>query len=157
MNNGMLKFTNARLNAVQALYALEMNNEVLEKVIFDFLNGQVGQTLLTENEKGKEELVPLPHMDNELFAKIVQEAWTRKEDLDKTISQSVQEGWENNRIELLLQSILRAGLAEFFANPNLDAPIIINEYVDITKSFYDGAESALVNAVLHKFSKVIKG
>ncbi len=151
------KFTNARLNAVQALYAAQFSDLPIEKIIFQFINNEVGQTVIAENEKGKEEFIALPDMDHELFAKIVQEATNRKEDLDKTISNAVVAGWENDRVEALLQSILRAGLAEFFVNPNLDAPIIINEYTDIARSFYDGPEVALVNAVLNKFAKVIKG
>ena len=157
MSTKTLKYTNARLNAVQALYALEVNKLPVEKVIFDFLNGFVGQTLVNEDENGKEEILPLPDMDKELFSKIVQEAHSRQKELDDVIFAALKEGWENDRIETLLQAILRAGLAEFFVNPDLDATIIINEYVDITKSFYDNAEPALVNAVLHKFSQVIKG
>ena len=135
MSTKTLKFTNARLNWIQALYALEVNDLPMERVIFDFLNGFVGQTLVKENEDGKEEILPLPDMDKELFSKIVQEAYSRKDELDNVIFAALKEGWENDRIEVLLQSILRAGLAEFFVNPNLDAPIIINEYIDITKSF----------------------
>lgn len=151
------KFTNARLNAIQALYAAEFSDKPITKIIFQFLNGEIGEKLIVENEKGKEEFIPLPDMDHELFSKIVQEATLRKEDLDKTILDAVVSGWENDRVEILLQSILRAGLAEFFVNPNLDTPIIINEYTDIARSFYDGAEVALVNAVLNKYAKVIKG
>ncbi|MBO5997677.1 MAG: transcription antitermination factor NusB [Alphaproteobacteria bacterium] len=150
------KFTNARLNAVQALYAAEFSDKPITKIIFQFLNGEIGEKVIVENEKGKEEFVTLPDMDHELFANIVQEAVTRKEDLDKIISEAVISGWENDRIEILLQSILRAGLAEFFANPKLDAPVIINEYTDIARSFYEGPEVALVNAVLNNFAKVIK-
>ena len=151
------KFTNARLNAIQALYASEFSDKPIAKIIFQFLNGEMGKNLIYENEKGKEEFVPLTDMDNELFAQIVQEATTRKEDLDKIILDAVSIGWKNDRLELLLQSILRAGLAEFFVNTNLDAPIIINEYTDITRSFYEGAEINLVNAILNKFANIIKG
>ena len=156
MSTKTLKYTNARLNAIQALYALEVNKLPVEKVIFDFLNGFIGKTLVNEDDNGKEEVIPLPDMDKELFSKIVQEAHSRQKDLDEVIFVALKDGWENDRIELLLQSILRAGLAEFFVNPDLDTPIIINEYVDITKSFYDKAEPALVNAILHKFSQVVK-
>ena len=151
------KFTNARLNAIQALYSADFSDKPITEIIFQFLNGEIGKKLIIENERGKEEFIPLPDMDHELFSKIVQEATSRKETLDKTISDAVIAGWENDRLELLLQSILRAGLAEFFVNSDLDAPIIINEYTDIARSFYDGAEVALVNAVLNNFAKIIKG
>ena len=143
------KFTNARLNAIQALYAAEISDTPVNKIIFQFLNGEIGKNIIDENEKGKEEFVVLSDM--------VQEASNRKEDLDKIISTALSEGWQNERVELLLKSILHAGLAEFFVNPTLDSPIIINEYTDIARSFYDGPEVALVNAVLNKFANVIRG
>ena len=150
------KFTNARLNAIQALYAAEFSEKSITSIIFQFLNGEIGKSVIEENEKGKEEFIFLADMDHELFTQVVQEASNRKEDLDKIISTAVSEGWQNDRLEALLQAILRAGLAEFFVNPTLDTPIIINEYTDITRSFYDGPEVALVNAVLNKFANIIR-
>lgn len=151
------KFTNARLNAVQALYASEFSDKPINQIIFQFLNGEIGKNVIDENDNGKEEFVVLPDMDHELFSQIVQQASDRKEDLDKIIETAIAEGWQNDRLEVLLISILKAGLAEFFVNTTLDAPIIINEYTDITRSFYDGAEVGLVNAILNKFAKVIRG
>lgn len=154
--NKTQKFTNARLNAIQALYAAEMNDIPIEKIVFQFLNGEIGRKIIEENEKGSETFVPLTEMDAELFTKIVKEATNRKADIDTTIDGALSQGWDKDRTELLLTSILRAGIAEFFVNMDLDAPIIINEYTDITRSFYDGPEVRLVNAVLDKFSKVIR-
>lgn len=150
------KFTNARLNAVQALYAAQLSGMPITKIIFQFLNGEIGKSVIDENEKGKEEFVVLPDMDHELFTQIVQQASDRNEDLDKIIETAIAEGWQNDRLEVLLVSVLKAGLAEFFVNTTLDAPIIINEYTDIARSFYDGPEVGLVNAVLNKFAKVIR-
>lgn len=149
-------FTNARLNAVQALYASEMNDEPIQNIIFQFLNGQIGTKIIEENEKGQETFVPIDNMDTALFSKIVQEAAKRKQEIKDIVMQSFSEDWDKDRIELLLQCILMAGICEFFVNPELDAPVIINEYVDITRSFYDGPEVKLVNAVLDKFSKKIR-
>ena len=149
-------FTNARLNAVQALYASEMNDEPIQNIIFQFLNGQIGTKIIEENEKGQETFVPIDNMDTALFSKIVQEAAKRKQEIKDIVMKSFSEDWDKDRIELLLQCILTAGICEFFVNPELDAPIIINEYVDITRSFYDGPEVKLVNAVLDNFSKKIR-
>ena len=149
-------FTNARLNAVQALYAAEMNGAPIQNIIFQFLNGQIGTKVIDEDEKGQENFVPIDNMDTALFSKIVQEASKRQSEIKDIILQSLSKDWDKDRIELLLQCILTAGLCEFFVNPELDAPIIINEYVDITRSFYDGPEVKLVNAVLDNFAKKIR-
>jgi 3-dehydroquinate synthase len=51
---------------------------------------------------------------------------------------------------------LRAGMAEFLSDWNTDSPIIINEYVDITQSFYSGTEIKIANGILDRFAKIIR-
>ena len=81
----------------------------------------------------------------------------KKESIDETITASLIGEMTIERLEMILKCILRAGIAEFYANPKLDAPIIINEYTDIARSFFDGPEVKMVNAILDRFGKVIKG
>ncbi len=150
------KYTNARLNAIQALYASEFKDDPIEKTVYDFLNKEVGNKVLLENENGEESFIPITDADAELFTQLVKTVKDKKDQIDEIISNSFSKDWDKDRVELLLQNILRTGIAEFFIHPNLDAPIIINEYVDITRSFYDGPEIRLVNAVLDKFAKVIR-
>ena len=150
------KFTHARLNAIQALYAAEFKDEPIEKTVYDFLNKGVGHQVIIENEKGDESFVPIADADAQLFTNLVKTVKDKKEQIDEIILNSFSKEWDKDRVELLLQNILRAGIAEFFIHPDLDAPIIINEYVDITRSFYDGPEIRLVNAVLDKFAKVMR-
>lgn len=150
------KFTNARLNAIQALYASEFNDIPIEKITHQFLAKDIGRELIFEDEKGNERFVQIVEADGNLFSKLVQTVQNKKTQIDEIILNSFSENWDKERIELLLQNILRTGIAEFYLQPSLDAPIIINEYVDITRAFYDGAEIKLVNAVLDKFSKIIR-
>ena len=58
------KFTNARLNAIQALYAAEFKDEPIEKTVYDFLNKDVGHQVITETEKGDECFVPIAFWTN---------------------------------------------------------------------------------------------
>jgi len=58
--------------------------------------------------------------------------------------------------EKLLQSILLCGIYEIMAHSDVDAPIIINDYVDVAHAFYDGGESKLVNAVLDRATKNLR-
>ncbi len=150
------KFTNARLNAIQALYAAEFKNKSVEQIIYDFLNAKVGTQVLSEDVKGNETFITIAQADAELFTNLVKTVKEKKEQIDEIILNSFSKDWDKDRIEILLQNILRTGIAEFFIHPDLDSPIIINEYVDITRSFYDGAEVRLVNAVLDKFSQTIR-
>ena len=48
-------------------------------------------------------------------------------------------------------------LTDQFVNEKLDTPIIINEYTDMARAFYAGPQVKIVNAVLDKIGKVLRG
>jgi len=152
-----LKYTNARLLAVQAIYMSEFSDENIDRITSRFVLGEVGGQVIVEREKGKEEVIDIQSADLKLFTKIMKEYVDKKESIDETITASLIGEMTIERLEMILKCILRAGIAEFYANPKLDAPIIINEYTDIARSFFDGPEVKMVNAILDRFGKVIKG
>ena len=55
-----------------------------------------------------------------------------------------------------IKSILRAAFAELVVFPETDAPIIINEYTDISKDFENIEKSKFINAILDKASKSLR-
>ena len=57
----------------------------------------------------------------------------------------------------MLRATLRAGVCELLTRPEIDGPVIINEYVEIAKSFFDGSEPKITNGVLDKLAKVLRG
>ena len=52
-----------------------------------------------------------------------------------------------------LRAIMRAGTWELIAKKDVPIPVIVNEYVDIAKAFFDGEEPKMVNAVLDRIAK----
>lgn len=149
------KFTNARLLGVQALYTHMMTAEAWDKIISRFLLGEIGGQIIAE-ENGKEMYVDISAADAKLFTRIMDVVKERESDLDTMLKSSLSEGVSYDRLEMTLKSILITGMAEFYANPKLDAPVIINEYTDIARSFYDGPEIKITNALLDKFAKVVR-
>lgn len=154
-NTSKLGFTNARLLAVQTLYAHIMTDEAWDKLMSRALLGELGGQALAEENK-KEDYIALPAADSGLFTRIVQAYRDNAEAIDTAIKSSLSENIAFDKLETTFLCILRAGLAEFYANPETDAPIIINEYVDITRSFYDGTEVKIANGLLHAFSQVLR-
>ena len=65
------RFTNARLNAVQAIYSSQITDKPVAQIIFDFIHQNIGHDVLEENDSGEERFVPLADADTELFSKIV--------------------------------------------------------------------------------------
>ncbi len=149
------KYTNARLLAVQALYAHYLTGERIDRIASRFLLGGLGGKVI-EERSGQETVVPIEPADAKLFTRLLQEVQEKEADLDDIIRSNLTDKVDYNRLEILVRCILKVGLAEFYVNSKLDAPIIINEYVDLTKSFFDGPEIKLVNGILDKFSRVLR-
>ena len=151
-NGSKLAYTNARLLAVQALYAHEMGEENWDKVMSQALLGELGGEVLAEEKR-----VKLPAADAGLFTRIVESYRENAENINEAIKSGLSEKIAFDRLELTFLCILRACMAEFYADSKTDAPIIVNEYVDLTRSFFEGTEIKIANALLDRFSKIIRG
>lgn len=151
------KFTNARLLAIQAIYAHEITGEAYDKLTSSFVMGVIGREVLVEHKDEEEYYEPIAPADAGLFTRIMKAYETEQNQIDTAIRASLKKDVLPERLDMTLRAILRAGIAEFYANPDLDTPIIINEYTDIARSFFEGAEVNLVNAILDRFSKILRG
>ena len=156
MTNSKQPLTNARLMAVQALYAQAQSGESWDKVISRFLLGEVGGELIQE-KNGAENYVLLPEADQGLFAHLTQYVRDNEKQLNEMVEGAFSEKIQRDKVDLTLRAILMVGCAEFFVNEDLDVPIIINEYTDIARSFYAGPQVKIVNAILDKIAKVLRG
>ncbi len=156
MSNPTQKFTNARLMAVQAVYAKELSNEKWEKIMSRFLMGEAGGQVIKDGIAGREEFISLEPADAQLFTNLVSAVKENDENLTNTIKENVSGKVDYDRLEILMKCILKVGLAEFTANPTLDTPIIVNEYTDMTRAFFDGPEVKIVNAMLDRYGKVMR-
>ena len=153
--NSKLSLTNARLLAVQTIYAQMMAEECWDKLMSKALLGEIGGEVLTEENK-QEKYLPLTPADAGLYTRIVQSYRENAETINQTIQSGLSEKISFERLEPIFLCILRAGIAEFYADSETEAPIIINEYVDLTQSFFEGTEIKIANALLDRFSKIIR-
>lgn len=137
----------ARLNAIQALYEIQLSGRAAAQVIGDFKAGRqtsdVGEVLGTP--------------DWRLFEFLVTAATGAAERLDRLVGDKLADGRPAGHREALLAVILRCGAAELDASPELPISVIVNEYVDAAHAFYGGREPALVNAVLDAVGKSLRG
>ena len=136
--------TLARLSAVQALYRVSVSGEDVLDVIKQFMKDPA--VLLEETRTVKD-------IDTELFSLIVKGVDKNKADIDTMIEGAASNKASAKRYELLLKAILRAGVFEFIGNQSVQKDIIINDYMEITHSFFNAKEPALVNAILDNIGK----
>jgi len=136
----------ARLAAVQALYQMETAGASAADVTTDFQAGR-----LPRGDEGALEAEP----DGTLFAALIDTAVEKQDAIDPTIAQRLV-GWKLERIDSVARAILRAGVAELWARKDIPTAVVIDEYVEIAKAFFDGAEPGFINAALDACAKDLR-
>ena len=136
--------TVARLAAVQALYQMETSGVGVEAVIREFTEHRFGGEL----EEGK-----LARADERFFAALARGVVEAQASLDRAIGERLAETWRLDRLDATVRAILRAGAFELMRLPDLPSEIVIDEYIEIAKSFFEGPEPAFVNAVLDRLAR----
>ncbi len=149
----------ARLAAVQALYNTELTGAPVDTVLNDFIeHGIGGKALMPRGEDDDTEVeAPLAEADALLFTAIVRGAVERQGELDAMVGGALTGDWTVERLEAVLRAILRAGAFELATRLDVPPKVAISEYVDVADAFYSGPEPGLVNAVLDRIARVVRG
>lgn len=142
----------ARLMAVQVLYQISFEEDSLDDVI-KLVALQAGAHLNDEDE-------PETHIegqpDAELVRLIAHGVSEQRDALKEMITGALDERFADKKMERLLEHIILAGAYELHNHAEIDAKIIISDYIDVTKAFYSAKEPGLVNAVLDKLAKTLR-
>lgn len=141
----MTSINSARLGAVQLLYQMQTTE----------INSKQALAHKEEYFTGKDlDGVNFIPADLELLTKIVKGYESREEEINKIISDISKYGMD--RLEIILQCILKAGVYELLENTEeYTKGNIISAYLDITNAFYDKKEIGIVNVILDKVANSI--
>ena len=149
----------ARLAAVQATYMIEFGQLSVDEVVKDFINGEVGRYVIddesTEFEQ-KEELVEVEQMDTSYFAELTRGVHKEKEQLERSLAHYLREGWSFDRFDGTLRALLLCAAYELVHTTDVDAAVIVKEYVDLAYAFFAKNEPKMVNALLDQIAKEIR-
>lgn len=137
----------SRLGAVQALYQMEINADKADIVVEEFLDHRLGEII--EDDHYKE-------ADNVFFADLVKGVESQRAEIDDYISSALSDDWTLDRIEPVARGILQAGTYELMARIDVPTSVVINEYVEVAKAFFDDKKPGFINGVLDKLSKKIR-
>jgi N utilization substance protein B len=72
------------------------------------------------------------------------------------IHEALVAGWPLARIDVTLRAILRSAVQELSAKADVPARVVITEYVDVAKAFFDGDEPRIVNGVLDALARRLR-
>lgn len=140
------KKSSARLFAVQILFEMEINgkkiNSILERLTDEYLI-----EISRLNKTGK--------ADKNHLIKILKGVTKNQKDIDLDIKDNLI-GWSLSRIDSVSRAILRSALYELRECIDIPVKVIINEYIEISKSFFEGDEPNFINGILDKISKIYR-
>ncbi len=139
--------TVARLAAVQALYQLDLGGEGVETVIEEFSRHRFDADI--EGEM-------LAEADEDYFAAIVRGVVNSRAQLDQVIAARLASGWRLERLDATLRALLRCGAWELIEQIDVPREIVIDEYVELAKAFFDEAEARFVNAALDGVARDVR-
>jgi len=144
--------TASRVAAVQALFQSEQASENPETVIDQFVRHRLGETAAEHGyEDGR-----IPDAEVPLFAQIVRAAVRQQDTIDAMVAEALPADWPLARIDPVLRALLRAAGAELASTAGAPAKVVINEYLDIARGFFNGPEPGLVNAVLDRLARLLR-
>ncbi|MDQ3561244.1 MAG: transcription antitermination factor NusB [Pseudomonadota bacterium] len=134
----------ARLGAVQALYQMDVGGAPLPAVVAEFETHRLGQEL--EGEQ-------LRPADLAFFRLLVGGVVEEQRRIDPIIHDALPPTWPLTRIDLTLRAILRCGVFELLERQDIPGRVVITEYVDIARAFFEADEPGLVNGVLDNVAR----
>jgi N utilization substance protein B len=134
----------ARLAAVQALYQMDVGRQSLEDTLAQFQVHHLGR------EIEGEQYLPA---DADFFRQIVAGVIKSQLDIDPTIDNALNKGWPMARIDATLRAILRAATFELLRRKDIPTGVVITEYVDVARAFYEDDAPGMVNGVLDAIAR----
>ena len=137
----------ARLAAVQALYQMETAGAGVEAVIREFSEHRFDRDI--EGSK-------LAAADEAFFADLVRGVVGGQAEIDRAVAKRLAQGWRLERLDATVRAILRAGAFELAHRADVPTEVVIDEYVELAKSFFEGPEPGFVNGALDAVAQDVR-
>ncbi|MDR2724393.1 MAG: transcription antitermination factor NusB, partial [Holosporaceae bacterium] len=128
----------ARFYAVQMAYKATIIGHPLKEVIY-----KSGDEIFIS------ESISIVTIDVDFFQKLIKTTGENLADIDKIIEKNLSNKWRIDRLDNVMISVLRLGVAELLYLKNIPTNVVFDEYIEISKSFFDKSEVAFVNGLLN--------
>lgn len=138
----------ARLAAVQALYQMDVAGSGLLETTAEYESFRLGKEVDGATYR---------EADAQWFRAILSGVVESQRTIDPIIRNALTEDWPLSRLDSTLRAIMRAGVYELMKRADVPVAVIVSEYIDIAKAFYEEEEPRLVNAVLDRVARRVRG
>jgi len=150
------KKSGARLAAVQATYMAAFTDLSVDEIIEDFKSGEIGRYAIEEDALKGEQVVELEDMDKAYFEELVRGVLSKKEDLEQSLRSYLKDASSYDHMNATMQALLLCAVYELGYTTDIDAKVIIQEYVDLAYAFFVKNEPKMINALLDQIAKNIR-
>jgi transcription antitermination protein NusB len=137
----------ARLAAVQALYQMEVSGAGVEAVVREFGDHRFGRDI--EGQR-------LADADEDFFADIVRGVVQDQAGIDRAVVRRLAEGWRLERLDATVRALLRAATFELMRRDEIPTEVVIDEYVELAKAFFDPKDIGFVNGALDGVARDVR-
>jgi N utilization substance protein B len=96
---------------------------------------------------------PLARADEPFFADLARGVVAAQREIDAAISERLAADWRLERLDATVRAILRCAVFELRFRQDVPREVAINEYLEIAKSFFGGAEAGFINGVLDSIAR----
>jgi N utilization substance protein B len=151
--NGHNPRTLARMAAVQALYQMDLAGTDAAEVIEEFIKHRFARNASASDADDQQNL---DGADETFFADVLKGVVRRQRDIDPLVDQQLAAGWRLVRVDSILRAILRGGVFELMERTDIPARVTINEYINISKLFFEADEPKVVNGVLDRIAHRVR-
>lgn len=140
MSSKQLNKRTSRTAAIQAMYQKNLTSQTNDSIIQYFTDHQIN------SEDGDYKDINIG-----FFRRLVS-AFDQEIDYEKLVSINLTKNKSFQDVSLVTQCIIKVAIIERIIEKT-DIPVIINEYVEISKSFVEKSEIRFINAILDKVLK----
>ena len=142
----------ARFIAILSLYSYYMKEDkstsllkTSEKMKKSYRSKDIFDLQITEEQL---EEIELHSPDEEFLEKLMLLSEEKKAEIEELIRSSLIAKWNLDKLDRVISVILKLAALELLYHGEIPAKIIIDEYVSLTKSFYENNEAGFVNKVI---------
>ncbi len=135
----------ARFIAILSLYSFDMRKqESLSKAASDMLQLYLNKDIFYFNTESE---IQVQAPDEKFLNQLIFLNEQKEEEICILLKNNLTEKYSFDKLDRVIKSILQLAITELLYCGDIPAKVIIDEYVSLTKSFYEKSEVGFVNKV----------
>ena len=136
---------NSRKVAVQAIFQFFFSKDDIDKILDEFCNFRIREIKNYKKE-----------YDIEFLKNIVYGVYKNEKEIISLIKDNLSKDWFIDRVDPTMQAIISLATYELMNFKKTPLNIIINEYVSISKDYFDDNNTGFVNGILDTIAKKLR-